>query len=335
MTAQSASHAASSSAQQKSGFHGLLRNATWVIVSEGCYVLSMLTIKLSLAIFFARIVVRRWHLILIYVSLAICMVSSISAIFYCFFRCGTNLDEYAIQQLVNNCTPRHFDLFMAYQQANVVFKAAFSTLTDLVFVAMPLLVLWNANMDRRTKFSVGAILCMATLYGLANPAVGFSLTLRSGTVCSIVRFRYIEGLLDISNFFSSVINISTWSTIEAAACIVAGCIATLRPLLKSAIGRAHESLAPSGYIAQLSKTIKSSQRSHARSTGDIGLSEIDPNHCSPNRGPSPQLKNAPTYVEYIARPGSAVVPLSSDIGNKRASTDFILERPEPKYEDMS
>ena len=201
---------------------------------------------------------------------------------------------------------------------------------------MPILVLWNANMDRRTKVSVGAILCMATLYGLTNPTVGSSLTFHSGTVCSIIRFRYIEGLLEIDDFFWNVINITMWSTIEAGACIVAGCIATLRPLLKCAMVRAQESTALSGYRAQISRTLRSSQRSHVRSTRDIGLSEIDPNYYSPNKGPSPQLKQPPTYVEYIARPGSAVVPLSSDIGNKRASTDFILERPEPKYKkDMS
>lgn len=45
---------------------------------------------------------------------------------------------------------------MAYQQASI------TTLTDLVFVVLPIFVLWNANMSRRSKISVGLILSLAT-----------------------------------------------------------------------------------------------------------------------------------------------------------------------------
>jgi hypothetical protein len=48
-------------------------------------------------------------------------------------------------------------MFMAYQQA------AITTLTDIVFVALPVFILWNANMSRRSKMSVGFILCLAAL----------------------------------------------------------------------------------------------------------------------------------------------------------------------------
>lgn len=75
----------------------------------------MMMVKISLGIFFARIVVAPWHIMLIYVTIGANVLSSASAFFYCIFRCGPNVDMYALQQLKNNCTPRGIDRFMAYQ----------------------------------------------------------------------------------------------------------------------------------------------------------------------------------------------------------------------------
>jgi hypothetical protein len=130
----------------------------WVVISEATYVIAMMMLKISLGIFFARIVVKPWQIGLIYVNVGVNIFSSAAAFFYVLFRCGPNIDDYVMQQLANRCTPRTLDRFMAYQQAAV------TTLTDVVFVTLPVLILWNANMSRRSKISVGFILCLATLY---------------------------------------------------------------------------------------------------------------------------------------------------------------------------
>jgi hypothetical protein len=128
------------------------------VISEATYVIAMMMLKISLGIFFARIVVKTWHVGLIYVNVGVNIFSSAAAFFYVLFRCGANIDNYVMQQLANRCTPRTLDRFIAYQQAAV------TTLTDIVFVTLPILILWNANMSRRSKMSVGFILCLATLY---------------------------------------------------------------------------------------------------------------------------------------------------------------------------
>jgi hypothetical protein len=128
------------------------------VISEATYVIAMMMLKISLGIFFARIVVKPWQIGLIYVNVGVNIFSSAAAFFYVLFRCGANIDDYVMQQLANRCTPRTLDRFMAYQQAAV------TTLTDVVFVTLPVLILWNANMSRRSKISVGFILCLATLY---------------------------------------------------------------------------------------------------------------------------------------------------------------------------
>jgi hypothetical protein len=118
----------------------------------------MMTLKISLGIFFARIVVQQWQLRLIYVTVGTNIISSIAAFFYCLFRCGPNPNDYVIRQLSLQCAPRPLDRFIAYQAAGI------TTLTDVVFVTLPVFILWKANMSIRTKLSVGFILCLATLY---------------------------------------------------------------------------------------------------------------------------------------------------------------------------
>lgn len=144
-------------------------------MSEATYLLSMMILKISLGIFFARIVVKKSHFALIYVAVGINIISSLAAFFYCIFRCGANLDNYAIQQLTMKCTPQKLDLFMAYQSGKSVrthcpfsktymmHEATFNTLTDFVFLLLPMTILWNANMGRKSKVSVGLILCIAAL----------------------------------------------------------------------------------------------------------------------------------------------------------------------------
>lgn len=296
----------------------------WVVASEACYIITIMIVKISLAIFFIRIIVKRCHLIFVYVTVGVNIISSASAFFYCFFRCGPSLDQYVMNQLMNNCASRELDLFMAYQQA------AFSTFTDFVFLLLPIPILWHANMDKRSKISVGFVLCLAA----------------TGCICSGIRFRYIEGLVQTDDFFWSVVNISIWSTIEAGACIIAGCLATLRPLMKGALRQARESSAVSSAAHHISRSLRSAHRSnneHSKahsvsrlSRRDVALSEIDQSFFSNERKASlPHLVTKPSYTESIARPDSAITPFASEMGIRgRMSTDPILSRTESDATDM-
>ncbi|OAG04040.1 uncharacterized protein CC84DRAFT_1057982, partial [Paraphaeosphaeria sporulosa] len=186
---------------------GLTKRA---VGSEATYIATVMMLKISVGILFARIVVQRWQLVVIYTTVAISCISASASFFYCLFRCGPDLDEYVTRQLNSLCTPRVLDRFFAYQHA------AFAFSTDCVFVLLPIPLLWNTNMSRKAKFSIGFILSLATL----------------GCVCSAIRFRYVDGLTQIEDFFWNATNISIWSTIEPGVGIMAGCMATLRPLMK-------------------------------------------------------------------------------------------------------
>jgi hypothetical protein len=73
------------------------------------------------------------------------------------------MNDYIMNQLIGQCTPRPLDLFIAYQHAAV------TTLTDIIFVLLPVFILWGANMTRRSKISAGFILCLAGVYVIHSP----------------------------------------------------------------------------------------------------------------------------------------------------------------------
>lgn len=152
---------------------------------------------------------------------------------------------------------------------------------------------------------------------------------------------YIEGLTQNDDFFWNIINISIWSTIEAGACIVAGCLATLRPLMKSALHQARGSNTVSSCAQHISRSLRSTHRSneHLQESSvprlDVALSEMDHKYFDGERKSSqPGFITMPSYAESIARPDSAVTPFASDIGNKkRGSADPILKRTESNATD--
>ncbi|KAF9695326.1 hypothetical protein EKO04_006395 [Ascochyta lentis] len=266
----------------------------WVVVSEATYLIAMMVVKISLGIFFARIVIASWHLMLIYVTIGINVVSSVAAFFYCILRCGPNVDRYVLQQLQNRCTSRGLDRFMAYQ------SATFSTLTDLVFVVLPIIVIWDSNMDRKSKFSVGFILCLAA----------------SACICSMIRFQYVDGLTQIDDFFWNATNISIWSTIECGASIIAGCMATLRPLLKRAFATA-------GTITKSLRSSNTQSNASSRQTNDSASSKT---HRDAKHGQvAGSSRDKPTFAEFITEPGE-VIEMSSNASGERESQDCILRQ---------
>ncbi|KAF1844233.1 uncharacterized protein K460DRAFT_317534 [Cucurbitaria berberidis CBS 394.84] len=287
----------------------------WVVVSEATYIMAMMVLKISLGIFFARIIVQRWQFLLIYITVGVNIVSSAAAFFYCLFRCGPDLNNYVLQQLSEKCTPQALDRFMAYQQA------AFTTLTDIIFFALPIFILWNANMGRKSKLSVGFILCLAAL----------------GCICSMIRFRYVDGLTQVDDFFWNAVNVAIWSTIEAGASIIAGCLATLRPLLKRFLTEARRTSGLSSRVKQFSKSLRSSERS---SGGGSNGSSIPRSNTTKSiyegggRGTTRTAAEEPTFFEFLASPGEEVIALSSDIGKERSSTERILARDQDSVLDF-
>ncbi|KAF2104361.1 hypothetical protein NA57DRAFT_51193 [Rhizodiscina lignyota] len=181
----------------------------FIIAGEALYLATLMFLKISLGIFFLRIVIRKWQRRTIYVVMALSTAVSFAHIWIVVFLCG-NPKHYLVNYLADQCISRPAQKGLLYEQAST------TTLTDFIFASMPLPILWNAQMNTRTKISVGFVLLLGA----------------AGSICSIVRFFYVEGLVNATEFFWSSANITIWSTVELGIGIVAGNLATLRPLFK-------------------------------------------------------------------------------------------------------
>ncbi|EKG12445.1 hypothetical protein MPH_10401 [Macrophomina phaseolina MS6] len=181
----------------------------WILVSEIFYVITAMTVKLSLGIFFLRIVIKPWQRAMVYVVMVLIALTSIFFFFFLIFLCG-NPKDYLIRYVYDQCAPRHVQTALAY------LSAALGAAADWTYALIPVQIVVQANMDLRSKLSVLFILSLGT----------------AGCVCSTVRLKYIEGLVSPTDFFWNAATIAIWSGIECGAGITAGSLATLRPLFK-------------------------------------------------------------------------------------------------------
>ncbi|KAF2749559.1 hypothetical protein M011DRAFT_513691 [Sporormia fimetaria CBS 119925] len=282
----------------------------WAIVGQATYIVTIMMLKTSVAIFFARIVIKPWQLWTIYITTGVNIISSAAAFFYALLRCGPDLDNYAFRQLQNKCMPRSVDRFFAFEQA------AFTTITDCTFAILPVFILWNAHMSIRNKISVGLILSLAG----------------AGSVCSMVRFRYVDGLTEVEDFFWSATNIAIWSTIEPGAGIIAACLATLRPCVVHFVSHA--------------KSLTSTRTSTSRSTKTASRSSesTDKPHSAKYNNPLHSITSqyeGRLDIETGPQRNEGQIEMNTCLGRERdtGSTEHILARVDSRdswfSEDMS
>lgn len=175
------------------------------------YICSSIALKLSLAFFFLRFVLERWHRMLIYGILIIYIMDNISSIFLVLFWCS-NPTEYAAKALSGQCTGNN----TALNAANIL-QGVLNALTDWMFAIIPTVVVFRTTMlSRREKTIIASIFAFAV----------------AGSVAAILRTVYWPALTSgsLHGFRTGM----TWATIEIGAGLVSSSAATLRPLLRAA-----------------------------------------------------------------------------------------------------
>jgi hypothetical protein len=141
-------------------------------------------------------------------------------------------------------------------------------------------------------------------------------------ICSALRFRYVDGLTDTTDFFWAAVNISKWSTIECGASIIAGCLATLRPFVKRVFVHARSSTLGS-YVKQATRSLRSSERSNMSSLPHHNTAST----AAKTDNQSSRHTDEPTLMEFLAQPGEEVIPMSDRPGHVRESEERILQQP--------
>ncbi|KAL2357039.1 hypothetical protein BJ546DRAFT_837614, partial [Cryomyces antarcticus] len=191
----------------------------YVIADMALYVASTVILKISLGIYFLRIAIKKWQIYTIYSLMTISTLYGIIYFLVAIFQCG--LPSLFLQhQLHKQCINPQTLLGLGYTHAVI------STITDWTFAILPIFVLWNTNMDIRSKVSVAIILTLGAI----------------GSIATIIRAKYIYGIVYFDqDFFYNATNIGMWSTIEPGIGITAGSLATLRPLFKCCLQHARNS----------------------------------------------------------------------------------------------
>ncbi|TKX27598.1 hypothetical protein C1H76_0022 [Elsinoe australis] len=167
----------------------------------GMYILTVIAIKISLALFMLRIFGPHhvWERIVIHTFTIIPAAIGIAALIIVNATCAVSFAPTCAWHRNFNITSLSFSF------AN--------SIADIAFAALSFLILWRMTMTRAAKISAYALFTIGTVGGLAS-------------VLRVV--AYFQTGSDVVQ----QIRYSRWSMIEAGTCITAVCLFTLRPLVR-------------------------------------------------------------------------------------------------------
>ncbi|KAG9602009.1 hypothetical protein KCU77_g2579, partial [Aureobasidium melanogenum] len=221
----------------------------FVVLELAFYIMTSLFLKLSLAVFFLRIVVAKWQRYIIIIGTSIFCLFTLAFFFVAVFQCGPP-SQFLLNNAKGKCLPWNVTGPLNYIHGTL------NAMTDWIFVSLPMLVIRNANMNRKGKASVIGVLAIGVL----------------GSVASIIRLYYIKdihpGASSATEFFSKAATIAIVSIIELGLGVTAACLATLRPLFKSLVDYSQRG---SDYTRRTAGKDKSSAMEHG-ATSNIGKS---------------------------------------------------------------
>lgn len=176
------------------------------------YIASTIILKISLAIFFLRILHKKWQRNLI---LAATIIYTAFASIYWFidlFHCGDPA-KYFIHQVESKCMD-----FARVVGPLTYTHSALNAVTDWIYALVPVIVVWQSQMAARARATVSIILIFGVL----------------GSVCSVVRTAYVDVLgVALDKILSTAPKFAILSIVEVGLGIAAINMATLRPLFKT------------------------------------------------------------------------------------------------------
>jgi hypothetical protein len=120
----------------------------------------MVFLKISLGIFFLRILIDRWQRRIIYTLVIISTLFGVAYFWYAVFQCGVpNLGKaFWEKRLENECTYGNGLIGIGYAHAGLM------AVTDLTMAVLPIPILKRARISLREKIVVASILVLAALY---------------------------------------------------------------------------------------------------------------------------------------------------------------------------
>lgn len=128
-----------------------------MLLSETFYILTTTCLKVALGLFFLRILDKSWQKYTFYVILSVSVVYGTCYTGLAIFQCGlpTDLLKHVISG--RGCVPTAVSLASGYTYG------ALNVIADWTFVIIPIFMLAESSMDRRSKISVAIIMVFGAL----------------------------------------------------------------------------------------------------------------------------------------------------------------------------
>ncbi|KAL5349218.1 hypothetical protein ACLOAV_005506 [Pseudogymnoascus australis] len=185
----------------------------YFFLAELAYVVSTLLIKLSICVFLLRIAISRYQILILRALSIIQLIFGIFFFFFLLFQCSPI--SYFWERLHAAGHPGGGSC-----HTRAVIKAAYAhaanvCLGDLTLAILPLFIVWNMTLHRRTKISVAVLLAFGSI----------------ASVATIARFPYLGHLNDAEDLPYAITDITIWAVVEVGMAIIASAIPTLRPLM--------------------------------------------------------------------------------------------------------
>ncbi|KAJ5182078.1 hypothetical protein N7449_012225 [Penicillium cf. viridicatum] len=178
--------------------------------------------KISICIFLLRICINRVHRLLLYSVMSLTVLAGLVFMFLMLLQCKplsyfwTRMAHHPVRNIEGegSCINMEIIIAMTY------IYSAFAAICDFTVGILPIFVVHKLQMKMQTKMAVVGILSMACI---ASSAV-------------IVRIPFVKTFDDLNDFLYATVQIAYWSNLEVGLGITAGCLATLRPLLRHWFG---------------------------------------------------------------------------------------------------
>lgn len=180
-------------------------------VGQLFYVLTCVVAKLSIIIALLRITISRVHAYILYTAMALATAIGLIFFFLTMFQCSP------VDYFWNRAQPNaHGSCINKTPLIGVAYLYSVgAAITDLTIGLLPVALIWDLRMNRRTKIAIVAVLGIGCI---ASAAV-------------IIRIPYLPTYKD-PDFLYATYQLSIWSNVEAGIGITTGCLTTLRPLLR-------------------------------------------------------------------------------------------------------
>lgn len=129
------------------------------MIAEQTYIITMIFLKLSLGIFFLRVIIEKWQKRSIHVIIAINTVVGIGYFFFALFDCGTPVTAHNFweRRISKQCV--NFDIILGLSYAH----AGVNALTDLLLALLPISIVKRSTMTIKEKRIIIGIFLIATL----------------------------------------------------------------------------------------------------------------------------------------------------------------------------